>query len=178
MKQRLLVLFQIVPAILAWLFMLLPVETPATDRMEMRIKVSTLLKESRQMYHAAQYDSALVLLDQIQKLDPNNQDAFYILALNYLAMADSGKAISTLNQGIKLAPLSSRLKLLLARLHLKNNNLDEAGTLITTVLRFKTKHSEALYLKGLLSLAQGDTLKTLESWQSALEHLPPWEGPR
>lgn len=149
----------------------MPQESRATERLERRASISSLLKEVQQELAVGQYDSVLVRLAEVKKLDPNNQDAFYYLALTRLALADTAEAVAVLNEGAQRAPLSSRIKLLLTRIYLGAGRYDEAESLLETILRFKPHDAETLYLRGLTSLARGDTSLALESWQKALENL-------
>ena len=73
-----------------------------------------------------------------------------------------------LETGVEEAPLSSRLKLLLARLRLAEGRMDAAGGLVDDVLSVKPREEEALYLKGLIALERGDTTRAIDSWQKAL----------
>ena len=59
--------------------------------------------------------------------------------------------------------------MLLVRVRIKTNAYDEADRLLAEVFRFKPNNPEALYLSGLISLARGDTAKTLGIWQDALD---------
>jgi Flp pilus assembly protein TadD len=150
---------------------ILPVGAPASDKLARREQISELLNESKEHLAEGQYDSVLVRLGQIQELDPKNPDAFYYTALVYLAQADTAKARDVLTEGIVKAPLSGRVRLLLVRLQLDAGEFDEAGQSLTTLLRFKPNNPEALYLRGYLGLARGDTVATLDDWQTALEKL-------
>ena len=76
--------------------------------------------------------------------------------------------MSVLAEGVENAPLSSRLKLFLARLKLAQGDLEGATELLDQVLAIKPKEGEALYLRGLACLDRGDTLQAMEEWESAL----------
>ena len=158
--------------------LLLPTESPANDRMERRAQVSALLKKSRGELAAGQYQSALASLLEAKGIDPNNQDAYYLTAVAHLALKDTLQARAVLTEGAEKAPLSSRIKLLLARVHLHSAEYDEAEQLLSAVFRFKPNNEEAMYLSGLVSLARGDTTRTLEVWQAALDRLQAKEPSR
>ncbi len=128
-----------------------------------------LLRESREAYAAGHYDSALVGLDQLRETAPGNPDVAYFTALSCLALGDTSRAESVLAEGIARSTLSSRLRLLSARLDLILGDLDAADESISRVLLFKRNHPEALYLRGLVGLARADTVLTLDSWQRALD---------
>jgi cytochrome c-type biogenesis protein CcmH/NrfG len=146
-----------------------PGEAPATDKLARRAQISELLNESRDKLAEGQYDSVPVHLEQVQQLDPKNPDAIYYTALVYIAKSDTAQARHVLTEGIAKAPLSTRVRLLLVRLQLDAGEYDEAEESLATMLRFKPNNAEALYLKGFVSLARGDTTATLDDWQTALE---------
>lgn len=150
---------------------LLPVETPASERSEKRARVGSLLRTSNQHLAAGKYDSVMVTLELVREIDPDNPDAMYCEALAHLAQADTVRALDVLTGGVERAPLSSRLKLLLARLHLRGGNIDEADGLLGTLLRFKPRDPETLYLKGMVNLERGDSALALDNWQMALDYL-------
>lgn len=150
---------------------LLPVETPASERSEKRARVGSLIRTSNQHLAAGQYDSVMVTLELVREIDPDNPDAMYCEALMHLAQADTVRALEVLTDGVERAPLSSRLKLLLARLHLRGGNIDEADELLGTLLRFKPRDPETLYLQGMVNLERGDSALALDNWQTALDYL-------
>ena len=162
---------RILPIVLVCLIPLLAVELPATEKSEKRARTGALIKMSQQYLAAGLYDSVMVALDQVRELSPDNPDAFYYEVLTHLALADTARALEVLNVGVERAPLSSRLKLLLARLLLADGKIDDAERVLDTLLRFKPRDPETLYLTGLVGLERGDTTRTLDSWQSALEYL-------
>ena len=149
----------------------LPFGAPASGRLERREQISDLLNKSMEQLAEGQYDSVLVRLGQVQELDPKNPDAIYYTALVFLAQADTAQARVVLTEGIAKAPLSGRVRLLLVRLQLDAGEYDEAEQSLTTLLSFKPSNPEALYLKGFVGLARGDTVATLDDWQKALEKL-------
>jgi tetratricopeptide (TPR) repeat protein len=149
----------------------LPVELPASEKSEKRARIGSLIRISNQHLAAGQYDSVMVTLEQVRELDPDNPDAMYCEALTHLALADTVRALEVLSDGVARAPLSGRIKLLLVRLHLIDGRIAEADELLDTLLRFKSRDPETLYLKGMVNLAKGDSTLALDNWQSALDYL-------
>jgi tetratricopeptide (TPR) repeat protein len=157
---------------------LFPFELPASEKSEERARIGSLLRTSNQHLAAGRYDSVMVTLEQVRELDPDNPDATYHEALTHLALADTARAVEVLSQGVLAAPLSGRLKLLLVRLYLRDGNIDEADEILGTLLRFKPRDPETLYLKGLVNLEKGDSAAALDNWQSALDYLERKGTPR
>lgn len=138
---------------------------PSTDRAEAR----RLLRGAVENYRAGDMERAVVLLDSLDTVDADNPDAVLLRAKVLLNSADTLSAQSLLEQSIEKSPRSARLKLLLARVYLDQQRLEEAEGLVDKVLRIRPHESEALYLKGLARAARGDTLQALDLYERALE---------
>ena len=141
------------------------------------------LKQTRSLLKAAitdidsgTYAPALVALDSVLALDPANADAYYYKGLATARAGDTAGAIALLSEGTSAAPLSSRLKVFLARLYLSTGEVDLAAGLIDAVLAIKPREGEARYLKGLTQLSQGDTSGAATSFEKALEIALPGDG--
>lgn len=143
----------------------------ASNRAETRARIGDLLKESGEKLAAGQYDSVLVRLEKVREIDPKNADAIYYTALVYLAESDTARARDVLSEGLETAPLSGRVRLLLVRLQLDAGDYEDAEVSLMTLLRFKPNDAEALYLRGFVGLARGDTVAALDDWEKALEKL-------
>jgi uncharacterized protein HemY len=128
-----------------------------------------ILQETLRQFETGDYDSARVLLLDARKCDPKNPDVFFHSARVALHFGDTTKATSLLHDGIAAAPLSSRLKLYLARLRLAAGAAAAADSLVSQVLAIKPREGEALYLKGEVLLYQGDSTQALDYWQRAVE---------
>lgn len=127
------------------------------------------LKDAIEKMKQADNDSALIYLDLATECDPKNPDVFYHKGRLFLWRADTTRAADTLADGVRIAPLSSRLKILLGRVELSRGNTDRASELVSEVLAIKPREGEALYVQGLVQLAGGDTAAAMESWQRSLE---------
>jgi Tfp pilus assembly protein PilF len=146
-----------------------PGRSQDTDRAQRRAQVGALLAGAQEYLHAEKYDSARTALTAVLEIEPANQDAYYYLAASYLAQDDEPQAREMLAEGMAKAPMSSRLKFFMARLHIGAGEYDEAEQLIVAVLRFKPNNPEALYLRGMSRLAAADTNAALADWEAALD---------
>jgi cytochrome c-type biogenesis protein CcmH/NrfG len=144
-------------------------EQSPSERQTKRELCRSLLRESLQAFEAGKADSALVHLRGVLECDPNNPDAFYHTARVFISKADTSGAMTALSEGVQKAPLSSRLKLFLARLEIARGGLEDAAQLVNKVLAIKPDEGEAHYLFGLIHLERGDTTQALDTWQKALE---------
>jgi len=127
------------------------------------------LKEALEKMEQADNDSAMIYLDLAIECDPKNPDVFYHKARIFLSQADTTRAVDTLADGVRVAPLSSRLKILLGRVELARGNMDRTSELMKEILAIKPREGEALYVQGLVQLAGGDTTGAMDSWRRSLE---------
>ncbi len=158
------------------LLLLINVSTPAISADSNKADRRKTIKLCRQYLKTAvkhldngDYKSAVILLDSVLICDSKNPDGYYYLGKTYLLLGDTTQAVEKLSTGVTKAPMSSRLKLLLARLRLNDNRLDESQALIDQVLAIKPHNAEALFLKGMLLTAQADTASAVEQYRKALE---------
>ena len=129
-----------------------------------------LLVEAQEAFAAGQSDTALARLDSILVEDPANPDAFYFIGLIKLSHADTAGAELALVEGVRLAPLSRRLKLLLARVWVESGKTLEADELVSEVMVLRPLDVDALYIKGLIALAENDSTAAIEFWDQALSN--------
>lgn len=127
-----------------------------------------MLADAQTSFAAGETDSALIHLQQVLEEDPANPDAYYFIGLISLSLSDTSGAEVALTEGVRLAPMSRRLKLLLALVWVKSGNYDEAEKLINEVTALRPKDLDALYLQGLIALARDDSAHALEIWDHAL----------
>ena len=135
-----------------------------------------LTKAGRGLIHAGHYDSALIALDSVLAADSSNADAWYYRSLAQVRTGDTAVALESLVQGSSRAPLSTRIKLFLARLHLIGGDVASAEAALDHILAIKPNEGEAHYLKALVQLQRSDTTAALESFEHALKTAFPSEG--
>lgn len=136
-----------------------------------------LLKQVREHFEADRPDSAAHYAARAMDCDPSQPDSYWYLAHAQLALGDPVEARRVISLGVERAPLSQRLALQKARFCLEDGEFETAQALVDRVLVLPRNRGEALYLRGQLELAQGDSLAAIESWHDALmEEFP--EGGR
>ncbi|MEN8008371.1 MAG: tetratricopeptide repeat protein [Candidatus Krumholzibacteriota bacterium] len=140
----------------------------AADRKAVVQRSRALLAEAREAFAAGQSDTALARLESVLVEDPANPDAFYFIGLIKLSHADTSGAEAALAEGVRLAPLSRRLKLLLARVWVESGKTVEADKLVSEVMVLRPLDVDALYIKGLIALAENDSTAAVEFWDTAL----------
>jgi Flp pilus assembly protein TadD len=143
-------------------------EDGQSDRKAILKLCRNLLKVAVAQMDSGNYDVALAHLDSVFQCDAKNPDAFYYKALILGWRGDSASVMEILADGVKKAPLSTRLKLLYTRHLINNGSLDEAAGQIDMILGIKPEEGEALYLKGLILQEQADTTEALKMYEKAL----------
>ncbi|UCC78655.1 MAG: tetratricopeptide repeat protein [Candidatus Zixiibacteriota bacterium] len=129
----------------------------------------SLLKETIKNIDAGDYSAALSHIDSVLICDSGNADAYFHKARTFVRTGDTASAVLTLEVGVAKAPLSSRNRLLLARLKIGQNAADKASAQCDQVLAIKPNLAEALYIKGLALAAQNDTTGAVEYFEKALD---------
>jgi tetratricopeptide (TPR) repeat protein len=145
-------------------------ELSKEEKLARRKTVRALLKSAHQRIENEQYDSAQVELDSLLLIDPRNADGHYLKGWLFCKKGDTTSAMSILAVGIEAAPLSTRLRILSARLSLAQNQPEEALAVLEPVLAIKPKESQALYLKGAALLNKGDTAQAIGYLEKALKY--------
>ncbi len=144
--------------------------TAQDDKYARQRECRRLLKDALALMQGGQYPEALEIIDSVLAVDPGHADGYYYRGLTRLHSGDSAGARQALTEGTKVAPMSSRIKLLLARLQLAVGDAAAAEALVDAVLMIKPREGEALYLRGLIEMDRGDTTAAVETFGQALEY--------
>jgi len=127
------------------------------------------LKQARVALDEGAYAAAIAQADSVLAIDAVNADAFYYKGLAQVAVGDTAATVATLTRGVGVAPMSSRLKLFLARMYMAAGDLDGTDALVDAVLAIKPREGEALYLKGMVHWKRGELTEALELFDRSLE---------
>ncbi len=141
------------------------------SRSEIRKESRRLLKEATTRLDDRQFDESIVYLDSVLLVDDKNPDAYYYKSQALLEMGDTAGGAEVVSQGVKLAPRSSRLKILLGYIRINEGNYNEVIRLMDEILMFKPNESEALYLKGWSFVNKGDSSAALEMLEKAYTNI-------
>lgn len=170
MKIRILVLTAFTLVLLPYSIVIGQESSEELDaRREALRRCRALLKDTIEKIDAGNYEAALADIDSVILCDPKNADAYFHRGRILVRKNDTTSAVSALEKGVEMAPLSTRNRLLLARLKLGLNAPDEALEQIEKVLAVKPRESEALYLKGMAYLAKSDTTTAVEAFEKSLD---------
>lgn len=127
-----------------------------------------LLRAATAGFDSGKYEDALAVLDSILVVDSANPDAYFLKGKIMLAQGDSAGAINVLSEAVQKAPRSTRVKLLLSRIYLKQGEAESSVALTKEVLSIKPMDGEASYLHGWGLLLSGDTAQAVELFEAAL----------
>jgi tetratricopeptide (TPR) repeat protein len=134
-----------------------------------RREVRRLLRQIGEAADSSSLETVQSLIDSVLELDEDNPDAFWYRGHALARSGDTTQALAALREGADLAPRSSRVRILLARLCIAHGQPEAASQALDEVLAIKPNEAEAFYLKGRLLLAQSDTTQALDALQRALE---------
>ncbi len=134
-----------------------------------RKQIRLYLKHAVTFYENQKLDSAYIFIDSLLQISPKNVDAYFYKGLIELKNGDTTKADTTLTEGMSANPLSTRIKLLLSRVKIEQQDFQTASELLEAILKIKPNEPETLYLRGLTSLYQNDTTTALDYLQHSLE---------
>jgi Tfp pilus assembly protein PilF len=138
------------------------------DALTKRKVCRQLLKKVRVQFEEARPDSAAYYATMAMDCDPSQPDTYWYLAHAHLALEDPVEARRIIDLGVERAPMSQRLALQKARFCLQDGDLDQARSIVQRVLILPRHKVEALYLRGQVELAEGDSLTAMETWHEAL----------
>lgn len=116
--------------------------------------------------------SALADIDRAIKLDSLKPE-YYILKADYLLFQKKiAEVKEVLNTSLRLNPNNTETNLKLAELALFLRDNKQALEYINHVLKTDIYNSQAYYMKGIIFMENGDTIKAISSLQTAVEQNP------
>jgi len=86
--------------------------------------VPTLLKLSETQMLLSQYENSVFTVNEILRLDPQNNEAYFMLGMNFRAMGQLDKAINSFQTAVENDPEMVDAWLILGELHEKNGSAD------------------------------------------------------
>ncbi len=144
-----------------------------TKKLERQPDNPVLYAERARLFYENQgYDEAIQDLAFAMKIDSINPDYHHLLADVYLDYFKSNLALKTMERVAKLHPerIPTLLKLSEFQLILKQHQASMRT--IDQVLKIKPQHPEAYFMFGMNFKQMGDTVRAINSFQSAVEYEP------
>ncbi len=87
-------------------------------------RIPTLLKLSETQMLLSQYENSVFTVNEILRLDPQNNEAYFMLGMNFRAMGQTNKAINSFQTAVENDPEMVDAWLILGELHEKNGSGD------------------------------------------------------
>lgn len=115
------------------------------------------------------YDEAITDMHKAIALDSMNADYYHLLADIYLDYFKSHLAIKTLERATELFPNRIPTLLKLSEFHLIMKMHPESMKMIDRVLRIDPQNAEGFFMSGMNFKEMGDTIRAINSFQSAVE---------
>jgi tetratricopeptide (TPR) repeat protein len=67
-------------------------------------RIPTLLKLSEFQFILKQYEASMHTIDRILKIDPQNEDAYFMFGMNFKETGDTARAVNSFQQAVELNP--------------------------------------------------------------------------
>ena len=123
-------------------------------------------------YENGGYDEAIVDLQKALLMDSVNVEYHHLLADVYLDYARSSMAMRTMERAVKLYPERIPTLLKMSEFQYILKRYDESMKTIDQILRIDPQNAEAYFMFGRNFREMGDTVRAINSFQSAVENDP------
>jgi tetratricopeptide (TPR) repeat protein len=118
------------------------------------------------------YDEALSLLENVFSRDPENVDGHRLEGNVLLAKGDTKKAVEVLERLDQTYPDTPLIKYELAQAYLKNNNLNQARTVLDQVISANPNYADPILLLAEINLRSGHSEAVIEPLTRLLNRNP------
>ena len=142
-----------------------------TDSIAMDSTNAHLYQSRAKAYFAnEQVGQAMIDINKVLQLDPNNVDTYLLLADVYYALGDQDNIASTLNKAVEINSFDARPLVKLAELNLLQQNFNLAFAYVDKALGLSSYNPKAYFVKGMCYMAaKQDTVNALKNFQLASE---------
>ena len=112
---------------------------------------------------------AMMDVNEAIQVDPQNVEAFLLLADIYYLLGDESNITSTLNKALEIDPYDSRPMVKLAELNLLQQNYNMAIGYTDNALKISSYNPRAYFVRGMVYMAKQDTTAALRNFLIARE---------
>ena len=131
---------------------------------------SDLLLQRAMVYvKREQVGLAMMDVNEAIQVDPQNVDAFLLLADIYYLLGDETNITATLNKALEIDPYDSRPMVKLAELNLLQQNYNLAIGYTDNALKVSSYNPRAYFVRGMVYMAKEDTTAALRNFLIARE---------
>ena len=131
------------------------------------LDVNGYINRARWYLANQQVGNAIRDINSALSIDGKNVDALLVLADVYYALGDQDNILLTLNKATEIAPLDSRPIIKLAELSFLQGNSKMANAYLDKALEINKINPQAYYMRGIIHLAQNDTVQALKQFMKA-----------
>jgi tetratricopeptide (TPR) repeat protein len=152
-----------------------PASNPAIEELTQKIAATPsdarlYFARGQEYYRAEGYDEAIADLYKAISLDSSQAAYYHTLSDAYLDYYQSYNALKTMELAAKKFPTGLPTLLKLAELYHILKKYDDSFRTIDQILKQDPQHADAYFLFGLNFKETGDTIRAINSFQSAVEH--------
>lgn len=126
------------------------------------------LARAQEHLESGNYDKARVDLKNVLQINPNNAEAYYVMALVEEKQQNWPLVFGNLNKAVELAPSDLEANIKLGKMYMLSGNLEKAREQADKVLALAPEDAGVLGLRAVVEFREGDREK---AGQSALESL-------
>lgn len=146
-----------------------PTVEPYTDSIAAYPESATWYFERAKALSGVNEDS-LCLIDLQKAVSMDSLNPEYVQALGnvYLELEQPGKAVTAFQKNLKLSPGDARVRLLLSKAYLENNDTTSAQLEVSKVLAAAPNYPDAMYWQAQIRVAQKDTTAAISLVKQAL----------
>lgn len=146
-----------------------PTVQPYTDSIAANPEKATWYFERAKALSGVNEDSlCLIDLQQAVRIDSLNPEYVQALGNVYLELEQPAKAVTAFQKNLKLAPGDARVRLLLSKAYLENNDTTAAQQEVSKVLAAAPGYPDALYWQAQIKMVQKDTMAAIALARQAL----------
>ena len=137
------------------------------DMQKDTLDVDGYIRRARYYLVNQQVGNAMSDVRNALMLDDKNVDALLVLAEIYYALGSQDNIIVTLNKATEIAPMDSRPVVKLAEMSFLQGNFGMANAYIDKSLELNSVNPQAYYLRGIIYMAQTDTVQAMKQFMKA-----------
>lgn len=127
-------------------------------------RIPTLLKLSEMQMILSQNENSIYTVNEILRLDPQNNEAFFMLGMNFRAMGDLKRSINSFQTAVEMNPEMVDAWIILGELHEKNGTGDPL-TYYDNALSIAPNNPQVLHTKAFHLQNTGDIAGALEIYK-------------
>ncbi len=138
-------------------------------------RIISHLKYAEIQYILKQYDNSITIINNILRMDPQNNEAYFMLGLNFMEMGQTDKAINSFQTAVELNPEMTDAWMLLAELHEKKGDADPL-IFYNNAIQIAPDKPELLHAKAFYLQNHDRILEALNIYRQITVQHPSYEG--